>query len=800
MTEKLRNQKDTLAKLMSQEDITVVHKKIPTAYFDVKNRILACPIFKEDISPELYDLFMGHEVGHALNTPYEGLHSTLKENRTLKGYLNVIEDVRIESDIKNKFQGLRKSFYSAYNELMEMDFFSLKGRDLQGLSLIDKINLITKVGSRVNIKLTDEEQVFLDKAYGCKTWEDVVEVANEIYEWSKENETRDENDESIVPSYQYDISEDEFEDDEDDFNDFGGDDTAGDESSDSGSGDDESEDEEEVGTSSSAGDSLPDVEDLDEDTETSESDANPEETPEDQIKDTGSKNKTGREGGEGYDDENGARESLTEHAAHNNEDQFLSEENQVISQFSLKEVFANMKNDDMVVPYKKVIADFNKFYHPSEEYSRKDRVLSQKLAEHSGKKLVAKNKTIVSHMAKEFDMRQTAQRSVHAFTGKTGKLDMNRLAKYQIVDDVFKRAVYLPDGKNHGITVLLDWSGSISREVKDLIEQTLILSEFCKKVQIPFRVYLFSDVYAGYMEKDEGNIFRNYPKLIEVLSNEMSSKDHKLALTVMGALFNDHFTRSFSWRNYEKHVADFNEWFSPVHEHEGGYLDLPYSCPHAYSLGGTPLDQCLGYLRKLLPEFNKQYNIEKSILTIITDGYSHSGDLYYKKDAEVSDINEQMENMDDTSSWRCKKTRQLVDPYNGKVYTYSVTKDYGSDSFDTTQNLLEWISDTTGVTVTGYFVCGNKGDAMNVLSCATGSWRHEDDWLEIRKNGKVYNVKGYNKLFITSTSALGTQGTDELDDELIGAKKTSILAKFKKNQKSKSTSRFLTTEFIKEIA
>ena len=72
--------------------------------------------------------------------------------------------------------------------------------------------------------------------------------------------------------------------------------------------------------------------------------------------------------------------------------------------------------------------------------------------------------------------------------------------------------------------------------------------------------------------------------------------------------------------------------------------------------------------------------------------------------------------------------------------------------------------------------------------------------MEIRKNGKVYKVKGYNKLFITSTSALGTQGTDELDDELIGAKKTSILAKFKKNQKSKSTSRFLTTEFIKEIA
>ena len=111
MTEKLKTQKDNLAKLMAGENLTVVHRKTPTAYFDLKNRLLCCPIFKDDISPELYDLFMGHEVGHALNTPYEGLHSTLQENRTLKGYLNVVEDVRIESAIKNKFQGLRKSFY-----------------------------------------------------------------------------------------------------------------------------------------------------------------------------------------------------------------------------------------------------------------------------------------------------------------------------------------------------------------------------------------------------------------------------------------------------------------------------------------------------------------------------------------------------------------------------------------------------------------------------------------------------------------------------------------------------------------
>ena len=215
----IKENKSNLAKLMATENITVVHKKIPTAYFDVKNRVLACPTFKEEMSSELYDLFMGHEVGHALYTPYEGLHSTLKENRTLKGYLNVVEDVRIERKIRERYQGLRKSFFKAYNELMDKDFFGIKTRDLQELSLIDKINLITKCGSRVDIKLTDEEQVFLDMAMKCETWKDVEQVSKAIYEWSKENEQRTEQDEMLSKMFSSEIDEDELDDEEEE--DFG---------------------------------------------------------------------------------------------------------------------------------------------------------------------------------------------------------------------------------------------------------------------------------------------------------------------------------------------------------------------------------------------------------------------------------------------------------------------------------------------------------------------------------------------------------------------------------------------------
>ena len=767
MTNQLRNQKDTLAKLMATEDITIIHKKIPTAYFDVKNRILACPIFKDEISSELYDLFMGHEVGHALYTPEEGLHSALSENATLKGYLNVVEDVRIESGIKNKYQGLRKSFFTAYKELMDMDFFQLKGRDLNKLSLIDRINLTTKVGASLGIQFSDEEQVLLDKCYGCKTWEDVVAVAKEIYEWSKENETRTEDDEAIVPQM-FDIGDDEENEDGDESEEF-----------DMGESEEKSDDFDNE-------DSLPD---LDMDGGDDAEDKGKEEQEGD-VDESENKKETGGKGaGGGYDSDDGARESLTEHYAHNNEGQFLSEKNLIISNIDLSKRFTKDAFKDIVVGYKKVIKDWIPEYDNEPD--------AMKLGNLTGKKLVNKNKKLVAHMANEFNRKQTAQRSVHAYTGKTGKLDMNRLAKYQIVDDVFKRATYLPDGKNHGVTVLLDWSGSISSAVRDLLEQSLILAEFCRKVNIPYRVYLFSDSYRGgdYWNRSDESF------LIEILSNEMNNRDNNRMLDVIGALWNQYY-KDCPWRSADKWIGEYNEWF------ETSYTELENweaqqsikIYKDGYRLGGTPLDQSLVYLRKLLPEFNKTYGLEKSILTVITDGYSHRSHLLDRNDEEDADVREQQ-----GDDWRAEIQTNIIDPYNKKVYALTPpSRYYSSSEFERTQNLLEWLSDTTGVTVTGYFALERKSDMRTLFGFLPSNFPSYGDfsaeWRQIGKEGMVIECKGYNKLFITKLSSLGTDGVDELDDDLVDAKKTRIMSAFKKNQKSKTTSRFLTNEFIKEIA
>ena len=88
--------KSTLEKLLAEEDIFVVHKQMETAYFNSKSRELGLPIWKdEEMTKDIYDLMVGHEIGHALWTPLNML-----EKAQVRGinhcFVNIIEDARIE--------------------------------------------------------------------------------------------------------------------------------------------------------------------------------------------------------------------------------------------------------------------------------------------------------------------------------------------------------------------------------------------------------------------------------------------------------------------------------------------------------------------------------------------------------------------------------------------------------------------------------------------------------------------------------------------------------------------------------
>ena len=86
-------------------------------------------------------------------------------------------------------------------------------------------------------------------------------------------------------------------------------------------------------------------------------------------------------------------------------------------------------------------------------------------------------------------MRRNAAQFARASVSKTGELDVEKIWSYKLKDDLFKRVTKIPNGKNHGMMMFVDWSGSMNNVLSSTIEQFLVLADFCRKVNIPFEVY-----------------------------------------------------------------------------------------------------------------------------------------------------------------------------------------------------------------------------------------------------------------------------------------------------------------------
>ena len=117
MNNNISFRKDILAKLLAKENIFVRHDvNAETASFDIKNRVLNLPVLV-DMSTDIYDLMVGHEVGHALWTLLVDWQDAIKVEEVNKQILNIVEDARIEKKIKRMYPGITKSFISGYRNL-----------------------------------------------------------------------------------------------------------------------------------------------------------------------------------------------------------------------------------------------------------------------------------------------------------------------------------------------------------------------------------------------------------------------------------------------------------------------------------------------------------------------------------------------------------------------------------------------------------------------------------------------------------------------------------------------------------
>ena len=175
--------KGQLAKLLATEDLIIENRKVETAMFDVERRVLTLPMW-EKASASVYDLLVGHEVGHALYTPADNWK---KDHPDLPmSYVNILEDVRIEKLMKRKYAGIVKTFFNGYKELSSQDFFELEENDVEEMGLPDRLNLNAKIGNFVDVPFSDNENYFINKANKTETFQEVLDLSIELFDYMKE--------------------------------------------------------------------------------------------------------------------------------------------------------------------------------------------------------------------------------------------------------------------------------------------------------------------------------------------------------------------------------------------------------------------------------------------------------------------------------------------------------------------------------------------------------------------------------------------------------------------------------------
>lgn len=435
----------SLPKLLAKENLTIRHGNYQTPWFDIKNRVLGLPLWK-DMGKDVYDLFVGHEVGHALETPYEGWHdSPEKLQGCPRSYINVIEDARIERKVKTRYPGLVGPFSRAYANLFEDNFFGTEDIDVSELRIIDKINLQAKVGSHIDIEFTDEEQVFMDRAMRTEDFQEVLELVKDIVAYDKTQE-EDKEEEETPDENKFDETDETESEEESDPSQQGG--------------DDQPDDQQEQNTPNSSGD-------------------------EEDEEDNGQSDEGSVSLGDGADGHNGV--SVTDEAFRKAEKSLLDTDEDGQQTLVVSDIHKEIRKK-IVVDFKDLQAERAISTEHAGEYILED--IAKATLEYPT--YIKTTKRSVAVAVKEFEMRKAATQWAKATTAKTGVIDVNKLFSYKTNEDIFKQTTRLHDAKSHGMIMLIDYSGSMYESLPNVLDQLIHLVLFCKQVNIPFDVYAFT--------------------------------------------------------------------------------------------------------------------------------------------------------------------------------------------------------------------------------------------------------------------------------------------------------------------
>ncbi|AGH07245.1 peptidase [Synechococcus phage S-RIM2] len=695
--------KGTLAKLLATENLTVEHRRVSTAAFDVEQRLLILPIWKT-ASNTVYDLLVGHEVGHALYTPNEDYGGVSK------AFINVLEDARIERMMKRTYPGLRRSFFEGYKELWEQDFFGVKNDDPNTLSLIDRINLYFK--GNPDIPFTDEELVWVKRAAKTVSFQDVVTLAKELYEFCSEKQ--EDKEEITAPP--------------------------------SPNGNKQADREEEVNPSS---------EDGDDESESSDG----EESEQQELEDGEAQLEVPSYQGGQVDE----TKSVTDDA--------LAQALETLIDDHAKEwVYLSIpdpKVDDYIVPFKVIQHNLNNhFYDADRPFDWAEHVQYSVDHYNSFKKDTQKT---VNYLCKQFEMKKSADEYRRAATSKTGVLDTNKLHTYKYNDDIFKKVTAIPEGKNHGLVMYLDWSGSMQHQLLDTLKQTYNLIWFCKKSGIPFRVYAFQSGYG--MNDLDGHPGDQQEKTLAIASDFrllelFSSRQNKQSLDKSMQLVYTQVFAMGGWRL--SHLSE-------------------------YTLGGTPLAEAVYCTRNIVANLKKVERVSKVNVICLTDGEANPMSYVHR--------------FEDDHPYRPGHQRyQYLCHTRGKLFFLrdsktGYTRKISPHPYETTKEIVSFYREITDYNWIGIRLC-NRGDLTKLIrEFANDEYDAIDKQWKKERFASIKNRAGFTEAFYMPEKGNGA-GTQDLEvkQKKEVATKAELTRAFKKHMGSKMSNKTILNAFIEQIA
>ena len=723
--------KSQLAKLLATEDLIVENKKVDTAEFNVHTRVLTLPRW-EKASNNVYDSLVAHEVGHALFTPDVDWRETHDIPHV---FVNVVEDVRIEKLMRRKYAGISKTFYNGYHELSDNDFFDLADKDISDLNLADRINIYNKIGSFVDVSFSDAEKKILSLVESCETFEEVLDASQTLYEYCKD-EVNSDDDASSEQVAEVEPTEDGTE--EIEANDQG----------------EETEEQEfQTPESSTQGSSqydpvLEDFEDMD------------------------------MGGQEGSD------EPTVETA-----EALADKLKDLINLDGVENRYVELPKlnlEDVVVPNDVIHKVCNDSWIESESYNKEfseANIFEDIDAEYVQFKREAQKE--VNYLVKEFECKKAADSYARATTARTGVLDCSKLHTYKHNEDLFKKVTTLADGKNHGLVFILDWSGSMHTVLKDTVKQLYNLIWFCRKVNIPFEVYAFTQEYPLVRwDEERGEMARITPyteknNIAQVpdwfsLMNFFSSKVN--AKTLDDQLKNIwRVTGSIMGHGY--HAA-----------HNAYGYRYNFRTPLGLNLSGTPLNETLVALHQILPKFKTENKLQKVQCVILTDGEAQP--LRFHKE-----VQRQWEDEPYLGTSYFGNNTFLRDRSIGKTYSFSAMVQYSDMTDILLQNLRDKFQDMNFV---GIRIIESR-DAGQFVRRYTGYGDLYEKVMKEWRREKAFSLKGsgYHSYFGLSSKMLNTDAEFDPNHD---ATKAQIKRDFIKSLKGKKMNKKILSEFIELVA